>query len=732
MSTGRVVCSVCELHAESTFMVEGMDCREEVALIERRFKHLPGVEAFDADLVGRRLHVKYDAAKLTTSAIAAAVADAGMRAWLEHEEPVLSSESGGVRVWGLLAGAAAAMAAGWIFSALAFPTVAAAAYLVAIALGLPTPLRKARNAVRLRVLDINVLMLVAAAGAIALGQWSEAAAVVFLFAVAQALEARTLERARHAVRALMDLAPAVVAVHLDGVERQLPIDDVQPGMVIVIKPGEKIPLDGQVAAGASAVNQAPVTGESLPVDKIVGDEVFAGSINGRGALEVRVTRWRRDSTLARIIHLVEQAQAQRAPAQAFVERFARIYTPAVLVLGAAVAIGPPLAGGDVRTWTYRALVLLVVSCPCALVISTPVSIVAALAAAARRGVLIKGGIHLERAGAVRCVAFDKTGTLTRGEPAVVEVAPLAGVTPGDLLANTAAIERRSEHPIARAIVEYAEQAVATRSPVLAARGAHQATAANGAASIASARDVLALPGRGAEGIVNGASVVVGNHRLFEERQLCTPTLHTVVEAVASAGQTPVLTARDGRALGLLAIADRSRPTARDTLDLLRQQGIERVVMLTGDSEQTARALAQELGVDEYRAELMPEDKVAAIDDLRARYGSVAMVGDGVNDAPALAAADVGIAMGAVGSDAALETADIALMADELPRIAYALRLSRATLRNIKVNLAISLVLKAAFVVAAVAGVASLWMAVLADTGASVLVVSNALRLLRTE
>ena len=731
MSTAPVVCTVCQLHAESTFTVEGMDCREEIALIERRFKHLPGIEAFDADLVGRRLHVKYDAAKLTTSAIAAAVADAGMRAWLEHEEPVLSSETSGARIWGLLGGAAAAMAAGWILSALELPRLAAAAYLVALALGLPTPLRKARHALRLRVLDINVLMLVAAVGAIVLGQWSEAAAVVLLFAVAQALEARTLERARHAVRALMDLAPAVVSVHQDGVERQLPIDDVQPGMIIVIRPGEKIPLDGDVAAGTSAVNQAPVTGESLPVDKVVGDEVFAGSINGRGALEVRVTRWRRDSTLARIIHLVEQAQAQRAPAQAFVERFARIYTPAVLVLSALVAIGPPLAGGDVRAWTYRALVLLVVSCPCALVISTPVSIVAALAAAARRGVLIKGGVHLERAGAVRCVAFDKTGTLTRGEPAVVSVAPLAGVAADDLLTCAAAIERRSEHPIARAIVEHAEQTVVTRSPVLAAQGVHRATPGatrNGA----SARDVLALPGRGAEGVVDGASVVVGNHRLFEERQRCTPALHAVVEDVASAGQTPVLVERDGRALGVLAIADRPRPTARDTLDLLRQQGIQRLVMLTGDSDQTARALAGELGVDEYRAELMPEDKVAAIDDLRARYGTVAMVGDGVNDAPALAAADVGIAMGAAGSDAALETADVALMGDELPRIPYALRLSRATLRNIKANLAISLVLKAAFVVAAVAGMASLWMAVLADTGASVIVVANALRLLRTE
>ncbi len=705
-------CAVCEVHAESTFTVEGMDCREEVALIERRFKNLPGLEAFHADVMARRLHVKYDAARLSTSSITAAVADAGMRAWLEHEEPVVTVDPRAARRRALmLIGAAVAIAGGFVSSYVAPHWFSTALYAVTIALGLPTPARKARQALRLRTLDINVLMLVAAAGAIALGQWSEAAAVVFLFAVAQALEARTLERARYAVRALMDLAPSQVVVREGPSEQLRPVESVAPGSVIVVKPGDKIPLDGEVVGGASAVNQAPVTGESLPVDKAPGDEVFAGTINGRGALEVRVTRARRDSTLARIIHLVEQAQAQRAPAQAFVERFARVYTPAVLALSVSLAIVPPLFGGELQTWLYRALVLLVVSCPCALVISTPVSVVAALAGAARRGVLIKGGVHLERAAGVRCVAFDKTGTLTRGEPEVVEVVPLDGVSRLDLLAVAAAVERRSEHPIAQAIVEHALAA-----------GAH----------VRAGRDVRSLPGRGAEGMVDQALVVLGNHRLFEESGLCSPEVHAHVERMAAMGRTPVLVASAGAPIGLIAVADRARQTGRDTVDLLRQLGIERIVMLTGDSQNTARALAEELGVDEFRAELMPEDKVAAIDDLRARYRSVAMVGDGVNDAPALASADVGIAMGAAGSDAALETADVALMADDLLKIPYALRLSRATLRNIKMNLAISLVLKAAFVLAAVAGAATLWMAVLADTGASVIVIANALRLLRAE
>ena len=725
MTLNVATCTVCELHAESTFKVEGMDCREEVAMIERRFKNLPGLEDFSADLMGQRLHVTYDAAKLSASAIAAAVADAGMRAWLEHEEPVVLDDSTERRRRAWLAVSGALLAAGLALEWWGVPTWMARVLLAgAIVAGAPPTARKAWNGLRLGSLDINALMLVAATGALVLGQWSEAAAVVFLFALAQALEVRTLERARHAVRALMDLTPAEALVRHEAVGtpgepgepaeniERVAVDRIIPGAIIIVKPGEKIPLDGRVEAGMSEVNQAPVTGESMPVDKAPGDDVFAGSINGRGAMDIRVTRLRRDTTLARIIHLVERAQAERAPSQRFVERFAGVYTPAVMALAGVVAVVPPLFfAADWHAWVYRALVLLVVSCPCALVISTPVSVVAALAGAARKGVLIKGGAHLERAGRVRCIAFDKTVTLTRGTPEVVDVVALNGMTAAGVVSLAASVERRSAHPIARAIVDYA---------------------AATSVGIAPGADVAALSGLGAEGRVGNTRVVLGNHRLFEERGLCSDAVHAELDRVSARGATPVLVARDGEAVGVIAVADRLREGGRDAIDLLRRQGIESLVMLTGDSQATASAVAASLGIDDFRAELMPEDKVAAIAELKARYGSVAMVGDGINDAPALASADVGIVMGAVGSDAALETADIALMADELLRIPYAFRLSRATLRNIKMNLAISLVLKVAFVVAAVAGVATLWMAILADTGATVIVIANALRLLRAD
>ena len=721
------VCTVCELHAESTFKIEGMDCREEVTLLERRFRHLAGLEDFSADLMAQRLHVTYDAARISAATIADAVADTGMRAWLEHEEPIVgTARQGRVRqalVWtsgiALAAGLSVeavgaygpARAAHYLPAAGAAP-FALVCYLVALAAGLAATLRTGWSALRLGSLDITVLMIVAAAGAALIGEWSEAATVVFLFAVAQALEARTLARARHAIRALMDLTPGDALLRDAAGERRVHVDTLAPGDVIVVRPGEKIPLDGAVLAGRSDVNQSPVTGEALPIDKAEGDEVFAGTINGRGALDIRVTRLRRDTTLARIIHLVERAQAQRAPAQALVERFARVYTPAVLILAAAVAAVPPLVFHlSWHDWVYRALVLLVVSCPCALVISTPVSIVAALAGAARKGVLIKGGTHLENASRVRCVAFDKTGTLTRGVPEVVHVIPLNGAGVASIVGLAASVEQRSTHPIGQAILEHAAAGRIVSGP---------------------ASGVTTLPGRGAEGQVDGRPVLLGNHRLFEERHLCSPAIHARLDELSAAGLTPVLVARDGQAVGIIAVADRTRVTGRATVDLLRAQGVKAVVMLTGDSYGTAKAIAAELGVDAFRAELLPEDKVAAVEALRAQYGSVAMVGDGVNDAPALASADVGIAMGAAGTDAALETADIALMSDELLTIPYALRLSRATVRNIKANLAISMVLKAAFVVAAVAGVATLWMAVLADTGASVIVIANALRLLRAD
>ena len=707
--TPPVSCTVCELHAESVFKIEGMDCHEEVAILERTLARLSGLESLDADVVGQRLRVKYDAARLTTSRIAEAVAQTGMRAWLEHEEARPASPDTRLRQR-LVVASGAAVAVGFAAQLVPLPEWSIAAYGTAIVLGGVQTGRRALVSLRARVLDINVLMLVAVAGAIVLGEWSEGASVVFLFALAQLLETRAMERARGAIRALMDLAPADALVRRGSGEHRVPVDEVRVGEVIVVRPGEKIPLDGRVQAGESHVNQSPVTGESLPVEKSVGAEVYAGTINGRGALEVTVTRLCRDSTIARIVHLVERAQSQRAPSQTFVDRFARIYTPAVLALAALVAtLGPLAFGGSWSEWIYRALVLLVISCPCALVISTPVSIVSALAAAARKGVLIKGGARLERLAEVRCLAFDKTGTLTHGDLRVVEVTATDGVGPVEVLRLAASLESRSEHPIGRAIVQRAH-----RDHV----------------AIAHAADFQALPGLGAEGLVDAERVVVGNHRLFEERGLCSREAHARIESMSATGCTPVMVARGRETVGIIGLADQPRAAARDVVDMVRDQGIAHVALLTGDHDQAARRLAASVGIDDCRASLLPEDKVAAVQALRQQFGVLAMVGDGVNDAPALATADVGIAMGVAGTDVALETSDVALMADELAKIPFAIRLSRAAARNIRVNIAFSLALKAAFLVMAFAGLATLWMAVLADMGASLLVIANALRLLR--
>jgi Cd2+/Zn2+-exporting ATPase len=705
-----VTCTVCELHAEAVFRVEGMDCSEEVVILERRLKPLAGLEAISADLMGQRLHVKYDAAKLTTSAIVDAVGDTGMRMWLEHDEPMLQGGAVSWR-WRLLVISGAGLALGTALSFLGAPVAAAACYVTSALVGGIYPARRAVTALRSRHLDINVLMVVAVAGAILLNDFIEAASVVFLFAVAQWLEVRTMERARQAIRGLIDLSPTEALVKHHGHEHRTKVEDVLVGDEIIVKPGEKIPLDGVIVAGHTDVNEAPVTGESLPVDKRVGDEVYAGTINGHGAIEVAVTRLRGDTRVARIIHLVETAQAQRAPVQSFVDRFARVYTPAVIALAVAVALLPHLFGGDPATWIYRALVLLVIACPCALVISTPVSIVSALSSAARHGVLIKGGAHLERLANVRVAAFDKTGTLTRGEPQVLNVVPFDGTAPNEVLHIAAALEARSEHPIARAITAHAHRLNIRPAP---------------------ASQFIALPGMGAEGIIDGHRAIAGNEKLLQLRGFTGILARHELAQQRGEGRSLVYVAIGDRVLGALSVADRPRDTARETIELLRSHGLTRVTMLTGDHPETAEAVARHLGLDDHHAALAPEDKHRIVHELRRDHGAVLMVGDGVNDAPALAAADVGVAMGAAGSDAALETADVALMSDELLKLPYAVRLARATLRNIRTNVALSLVMKAAFLLLAIAGLATLWMAVLADTGASVIVVGNALRLLRAK
>ncbi len=698
---------------ESVFRVEGLCCQHEADMLERRVSGLPGVERLSTDVVRQQLRVYYDAARTSAAGIAEAVAETGMRAWIDRDRDHPEPRTGERHQAALLAGAGVALLAGLGVRVLGGPDgLTVAGMVLAVLLGGVSTGRRAVAALKQRRLDMYVLMLVAVLGAALIGEWLEAATVVVLFALAQALERRSLDRARQAIRTLVAATPSEVRVRRDGSERTLPVSCVRIGDTLVVAPGERIAFDGVVASGVSEVNQAPVTGESIPVTKLSGDRVFAGTINGHGALDVAVTAVGDDTTIARIIHLVERAQAQRAPSQTWVDRFAQRYTPVVLVLAALVAlVGPLVAGGGFEAWGYRALVLLVIACPCALVLSTPISIVSALAAAARHGVLVKGGVHLERLARVRAVALDKTGTLTHGVLGVDTIVPAVGATREHVLETAGALGMRSFHPIDRAIAAYARQHLATPAAVT---------------------DVRALPGQGIEGRVNGEAVLLGSQRLFEERGVVDGQLRANADALQAQGMAVSFVARGGRALGVIGLTDELRVHGRDAVAALREAGVEHVALLTGDHERSARAAAEAGQVDAVEAGLLPEDKVALVAKMQSRHGLVAMVGDGVNDAPALAAADVGIAMGVAGTDAAIETADIALMSDDLRAVPFAIRLGRSTLATIRANVAAALGIKLVFVSLAIMGFATLWMAVAADMGASFLVVANALRLLRVK
>lgn len=708
-----------------------MDCAEEIAVLERELGPLVGgVERLSFDVLKAKMTVADPPPQLATEEVMAAIARTGMRAqpwldasaaapagfWSRYGRTAATAASG----LGLLLGFAAhASLAGGIRDAIgsegmglahSVPLAARALYGLAILAGLWSVLPKALFALRHLRPDMNLLMAIAVLGAIGIGEWFEGATVAFLFSLSLTLEAWSIGRARRAVAALLDLAPQTARVMAGGSERELPVAEVDVGTRIAVHPGERIPLDGRVLAGSSDVNQAPITGESAAVGKSAGDEVCAGTVNGDGALEVETTKPAADTLLAHIIRLVEEAQARRASSERWVERFARVYTPVVMTIASLVMVVPPLAFGAAwATWVYRALVLLVIACPCALVISTPVSIVAALTGAARHGVLVKGGLFIELPAGLRAVALDKTGTLTWGRPTVVEVVPLAGHSERELLARVAALEARSEHPIARAILAYAKERNVTVEP---------------------AADFQILQGRGASGRVGEQEYWLGSHRLLEERGQEEPAVHLQLETMAAAGRSIVVVGTGEHVCGLIAVADELRRDASDAVAKLRAEGVETVVMLTGDNEATARAVARATGVDDVRAELLPADKVAAIDELLARHGQVAMIGDGVNDAPAMARATLSVAMGAAGSDAAIETADIALMSDDLSRLPWLIRHSRRTLRVIRQNIIFALAVKLVFVVLTLAGHASLWAAIAADMGASLLVVANGLRLLR--
>ena len=694
----------------ATFIVDGMDCADEVRQIESKLNRLPGVSHLQFDLVRRRLVVE---GSIIAPEVLHAIKEIGMQARREGEQvkPLTFWETHGRLTTTTISGTLLLLGGVLIvFGAprqIVVPVLAASAIAGGWFIG-PRGFRAARSG----VLDMNFLMTIAAIGAAAIGEWGEGASAMFLFSVAQMLEVYSMDRARNAIKALMDLTPPEAVVQRDGQELTLPVDQVAVDETIVVKPGQRIPLDGVVLNGRSAVNQAPITGESIPVDKEPGSEVFAGSINAQGLLEVRVTKHVEDTTLARIIHAVEQAQGSRAPSQSFVDRFSRIYTPAVVAAAVLVCLLPPLAGvGSWSTWFTRALTMLVIACPCALVISTPVSIVSGLAAAARGGVLIKGGIHLENAGAVTTIAFDKTGTLTQGRPAVTDVLPLDSLTEARVLGIAATLEQGSEHPLAQAIL-------------FAAQGR--------SVPLLQARDFEAVVGRGIRARIDGEVYYIGNERLCHERGICTPHSEESLRRFEREGKTAVLLSSETTPLGVIAIADQIRPNARAAIDSLRANGIRRVLMLTGDNKETAHAVAEGLELDDYRAELLPDDKVKVVQELQARGERVAFVGDGVNDAPALAAATVGIAMGAAGTDVALETADIALMSDDLSHLPFAIKISRKTSAIIKQNIVFSIAIKAVFIVLALAGWATLWMAVAADMGASLAVIANGLRTLRTK
>lgn len=565
--------------------------------------------------------------------------------------------------------------------------------------------------------DINLLVVIAAIGASIIGEWVEASAVVFLFGVAEWLEGWADRRARRATRALLELAPPTARLMRDGRLVEVSVDQVGVGAIIAVASGMSVPLDGVVVTGESAVNQAPITGESLPVDKRAGDPVFAGTINGEGSLEVKVTKAAGDTTLARIIRLVTEAQEQKAPTQRFVDVFARYYTPVVTAVALLIFLIPPLAmGGEWSVWLYRACVLLIIACPCALVISTPVSIVAGLTALARRGVLVKGGAHLETIGRLKALAVDKTGTITEGKPKVQGVEPVGSATESDVLRIAAAIDDHSAHPLAKAVVAHAHELRIVFSR---------------------AENYQARSGRGAEGRVDGHDYFVGNHRFTHELGVCSEDVERRLAAVEERGLSVVVVGHrphdgcKGEVLGIIAVGDTLRPNAKAAVADLHSAGVAEVVMLSGDNQRTADYIARQVGIDVARGDLLPDQKVEAVKALREKHGVAGMVGDGVNDAPAMAAASIGIAMGAAGTDAAIETADVALMQDDLGKIADSIRLGRRTLGIIYFNITFALALKAVFLVLTLLGQASLWFAILADTGATLLVIANALCLLRT-
>ncbi len=568
------------------------------------------------------------------------------------------------------------------------------------------PIKSAFYSIKSRSLDMNVLMSAAAIGAAIIGEWFEGATVVWLFAIGNFLQTKSIERTRNSIRNLMDLAPQEAWVKAGSEVIKKTVEHITVGEIIIVKPGDKIPLDGEIIQGESSINQAPITGESIPVDKTIGDTVYAGTINEHGSLTIVVTKLVEDTTISKIIHLVEDAQEQKAPTEAFVDKFASIYTPIVFILALVMMVIPPLFGlGAFGEWFYKGLELLVVACPCALVISTPVAIVSAIGNAAKNGVLIKGGTFLEKAGVINAIAFDKTGTLTEGKPKVSEINPFT-VTEEELLSIAYTLEDYSTHPIAKSIVRYAnEKGIQLKNGEL----------------------FKNIVGKGVQATIDGEIYYAGNLKLFEE---ISDSIKNQVIEMQNKGKTVVIIGKQSEIIGIITVSDTIRETTASALNALKQSGVSQTVMLTGDNEGTAKMIASEANVNRYFSDLLPEDKVSAIQKLQNEGYKVAMVGDGINDAPALATADLGIAMGGAGTDTAMETADIVLMADNLDKLPHTMKLSRKSLTIIKQNIWFSIIIKVIALILIFTGSLTLWMAVLSDTGAALIVILNAIRLLK--
>jgi Cd2+/Zn2+-exporting ATPase len=702
------------------YYIKGMDCAEEVALLKRELVPLVGEESIAFDLLNAKLTVTTNDSKIGQREIVEAIARSGLKAvrwsaksettvdsyWTRNQRTLLTFASGLAGLIGFLIE--------WLGSGttnLALLWFANAFYAVGILAGCGMVFPKAWQSLVSQRPDMNLLMTVAVIGAAAIGEWSEGATVAFLFSLSLLLESWSVGRARNAISKLMDLSPPMANVKLpDGRSKEVAHTEVEVGSIVVIRPGDKLPLDGKVVSGASSINQASITGESVPVEKKLGDMVFAGTVNGDGLFEVQTTKLAEDTMLAQIINMVGDAQSKRAPSEMWVEKFAAIYTPAVMIAALLIFVIPPtFFGGWWSDWFYRSLVLLVIACPCALVISTPVSIVAALASAAKHGVLIKGGLYVEIPSRLKAIALDKTGTITQGKPTVVEIVPMNGHDETELLIRAGALEQSSSHPLAQAILaEISKRGLALPLP----------------------EQFEIIQGKGARGTIDGKAYWLGSHRYLEERGQETPEVHNRLEALQNAGRSIVVVGNDEHVCGFIALGDAIREESVEAIKELHRLGIEKVVMLTGDNAGTAQVVSKAVGIDEVKAELLPEDKVNAVADLVSRYGQVAMIGDGVNDAPALARASLGIAMGAVGSDAAIETADIALMSDELAKVPWLIGHSKRTMQIIRQNIIFSLAVKAIFVALTLMGTSSLWGAIAADTGASLLVVANGLRLLK--